>query len=210
VQAILGNSSAVSQFHMAARESADANRFEPGTAAFDAAKEATLQERVPNGALFDDKSRFLHFEGQYDFKNEIDVVDLQAGASFRQFQLRSNGTIFDDPDGRNINEFGGYLQASRALGDLRLTGSVRYDKNENFDGQFSPRISAVYGIGASHNLRASYQTGFRNPTTQGQYIDLNVINARLLGGLPYLAERYQITEDSYTIESVQNFTDRSF
>jgi iron complex outermembrane recepter protein len=208
VQAILGNSSAVSQFHMAARESADANRFEPGTAAFDAAKEATLQERVPNGALFDDKSRFLHFEGQYDFKNEIDVVDLQAGASFRQFQLRSNGTIFDDPDGRNINEFGGYLQASRALGDLRLTGSVRYDKNENFDGQFSPRISAVYGIGQSHNLRASYQTGFRNPTTQGQYIDLNVINARLLGGLPYLAERYQITEDSYTFESVQRFTDQ--
>jgi iron complex outermembrane recepter protein len=208
VQAILNNPGAVSQFHMAARQSADANRYEPGSAAFDAAKEATLEQRVPDGALFDDKSRFLHFEGQYDFKNEIDVVDLQAGASFRQFQLRSNGTIFDDPDGRNINEFGGYLQASRALGDLRLTGSVRYDKNENFDGQFSPRISAVYGVAPSHNLRASYQTGFRNPTTQGQYIDLNVINARLLGGLPYLAERYRITEDSYTMESVQQFTDQ--
>ncbi len=192
--------------HQFARSQADDGRFEPGTSQFDAAKEATLQQRVPDGALFDDNSRFLHFEGQYDFKNEIDVIDLQAGASFRQFQLRSNGTIFDDEGGRDINEYGGYLQASRALGDLRLTGSVRYDKNENFDGQFSPRISAVYGVGASHNFRASYQTGFRNPTTQGQYIDLNVINARLLGGLPYLAERYQITENSYTIESVQNFT----
>jgi hypothetical protein len=27
---------------------------------------------------------------------------------------------------------------------LKLTGSVRYDKSKNFDGNFSPRVSAVY------------------------------------------------------------------
>ena len=194
--------------HMFARNEADQGRFEPGTSEFDSAVAQALSQRVPDGALFDDKSRFLHFEGQYDFKNEIDFLDLQAGASFRQFNLRSNGTIFDDEGGRNINEYGGYLQASRALGTLRLTGSVRYDKNENFDGQFSPRISAVYRAGESHNFRGSFQTGFRNPTTQGQYIDLNVITARLIGGLPYLAERYQITNNSFTMESVQEFTDQ--
>ncbi len=208
VNAMLNDPDVMSQIHMAARQNADEGRFEPGTPEFNAAKEATLQQRVPNGALFDDKSRFFHYEGQYDFKNEIDFVDLQAGATFRQFQLRSNGTIFDDEGGRNINEFGGYLQASRAIDRLRLTGSIRYDKNENFDGQFSPRISAVLGLGQGHNIRGSFQTGFRNPTTQGQYIDLNVINARLIGGLPFLAERYQITDNSYTMESVQNFTNQ--
>lgn len=208
VSGILNNPGFVSQIHEAARANADQGRYDPGTPQFEAARNAALVGRVPDGALFDDKSRFFHYEGQYDFKNEIDFADIQVGAGFKQFQLRSNGTIFDDEGGRNINEYGAYLQASRAIDMLRLTGSVRYDKNENFDGQFSPRISAVLGLGETHNVRGSFQTGFRNPTTQGQYIDLNVITARLLGGLPYLAEAYNITQDTYTFESVQAFSNQ--
>ncbi len=210
VNAILNNPQAVAQLHSAARSTADANRIQPGTDAFDTAYENALADVVPNGARFDDQSRFLHVEGLYNFKNEISFVDLQVGASYRQYQLRSNGTIFDDADGGvDINEFGGFLQASKALLDdrLQLTGSIRYDKNENFDGQFNPRISAVVKVADSHNIRASYQTGFRNPTTQGQYIDLNVLTARLLGGLPYLADKYNVTQSSYTLESVERFTD---
>jgi iron complex outermembrane recepter protein len=217
VQQLLSDPNLVSTLHNWGRNGggplgltgADANRFEPGTQQFEAAKEAALQGTVPDGARFNDKSRFLHTEGLYDFKNEIDFVDLQMGLSFRQYQLRSNGTIFDDADGGvNINEYGGFIQAGRSLFEdrLRLTGSVRYDKNENFDGQFNPRISTVIRAADGHNIRASYQTGFRNPTTQGQYIDLNVLTARLLGGLPYLAERYNITENAFTLESVERFT----
>jgi len=209
VSALLNNPAVLQQLHAAARGAADANRFEPGTQAFEDAKETALSAVVPNGGLFDDQSRFLHVEGQYDFKNEIDFIDLQIGLSYRQYQLRSNGTIFDDADGGvNINEYGGYMQASRAVFDdrLKLTGSLRYDKNENFDGQFNPRISSVFKLTDSQNIRASYQTGFRNPTTQGQYIDLNVLTARLLGGLPFLAEKYNVTENAFTLESVERFT----
>ncbi|MGK7369299.1 MAG: TonB-dependent receptor, partial [Candidatus Halalkalibacterium sp. M3_1C_030] len=209
VQAILSDPALVSQFHMAARNTADANRFAPGSSQFNTAVENAQSDVIPNGALFDDASRFYHVEGLYDFKNEIDVVSLQVGASFRQYQLRSNGTIFDDADGGiDINEWGAFLQASRALAEdrVKLTGSIRYDKNENFDGEFSPRISSVFTVAPNHNVRASFQTGFRNPTTQGQYIDLNVITARLLGGLPQFAEKYNITENAYTFGSVQNFT----
>ena len=209
VQALLSNPSTLSNLHNAARMSSDANRFEPGSTAFNSAREAALEGTVPNGARFDDKSRFLHAEGQYDFKNEIDFVDLQVGLSYRQYQLRSNGTIFDDGDGGvDIGEYGGYLQAAKSLLDdrVKLTGSVRYDKNENFDGQFNPRISSVFRVADGHNVRASYQTGFRNPTTQGQYIDLNVLTARLLGGLPYLAEKYNVTENGYTLEAVEQYT----
>jgi len=209
VSALLNNPAVLQQLHSAARGAADANRFEPGTQAFEDAKETALSAVVPNGGLFDDQSRFLHVEGQYDFKNEIDFIDLQIGLSYRQYQLRSNGTIFDDADGGvNINEYGGYMQASRAVFDdrLKLTGSLRYDKNENFDGQFNPRISSVFKLTDSQNIRASYQTGFRNPTTQGQYIDLNVLTARLLGGLPFLAEKYNVTENAFTLESVERFT----
>ncbi|MAO65165.1 MAG: TonB-dependent receptor [Balneola sp.] len=208
VNAILSNPNFVNQFHIAARGAADANRYQPGTAAFEAAKEGALEGVVPAGARFDDKSRFFHTEGQYDFKNEIDFMDLQAGLSFRQYQLRSNGTIFDDDGGVEINEFGGYVQGSKSVFDDRvdLTASLRYDKNENFDGQFNPRLSTVINVAENQNIRASYQTGFRNPTTQGQYIDLNVLTARLLGGLPFLAEKYSITENAFTLESVNQFT----
>ncbi len=218
VQALLSNSQVLSNLHKWSRDGnpqlgitgADANRFEPGTQAFDDAKANALSDVIPGGAMFNDNSRFLHTEGIYNFKNEITFVDLQLGLSFRQYQLRSNGTIFDDGDGGvNINEYGGFLQASRSLFEdrLRLTGSLRYDKNENFDGQFNPRISSVFRVTENQNIRASYQTGFRNPTTQGQYIDLNVLTARLLGGLPYLAEKYNVTESAFTLESVERFTD---
>jgi outer membrane receptor for ferrienterochelin and colicin len=30
---------------------------------------------------------------------------------------------------------------------FKLTGSIRFDKNENFEGQFSPRLSGVYTEG---------------------------------------------------------------
>src|SRR5699024_4747815 len=209
VGAINSNPEALSSIFKAARDNADASRLKPGTAGFKEAKEAALENTIPTGARFNDNSRFYHVEGQYNLENHIDFVDLLIGASFRQFQLRSNGTIFDDADGGvNINEWATYLQAKKSLFDdrLDLTGSIRYDKNENFDGQFSPRISGVVTVADGHNFRGSFQTGFRNPDTQAQYIDLNVVNARLLGGLPKFAEKYEITKNAYTLESVQEFT----
>ena len=210
IQMILSNPNIVNNLHNAARASADANRFEPGTPEFENAKQIALDGVVPQGARFNDQSRFLHVEGQYDFKNEIDFVDLQVGLSLRQYQLRSNGTIFADADGGiDINEYGGYIQAAKSLLDdrLRLTGSLRYDKNENFDGQINPRISSVIRIADSQNIRASYQTGFRNPTTQGQYIDLDVLTARLLGGLSETVAPYNVTENAFTMQSVDRFTE---
>jgi len=213
VQALLSDPNILANLHNSARAAAEnypgAVRIMPGSQEFIAARDAALEGTVPQGARFNDKSRFLHSEGQYDFKNEIDFIDLQVGLSFRQYQLRSNGTIFADGDSAiNINEYGGYLQAAKSLFDdrWRLTGSLRYDKNENFDGQFNPRISSVLKVADGHNIRTSYQTGFRNPTTQGQYIDLNVLTARLLGGLPEVVAPYDVTTNAFTLESVERFT----
>src|SRR5690606_22832431 len=73
--------------------------------------------------------------------------------------------------------------------------SIRYDKNENFAGQFSPRISGVYTVAEDHNIRASFQHGFRIPTTQNQYIDLLTPQARLIGGLPLFRNKYNMIEN---------------
>ncbi|WP_449566798.1 TonB-dependent receptor [Litoribacter ruber] len=194
--------------HEFARGIADQGRFLPGTPEFEAAKADVQGNVIPQGSLFNDQSRMYMAEGQYDFKNEIDFMDLQVGASYRVYDLRSNGTIFADVEGNDITieEYGAFAQASKRVLDdrLKLTGSIRYDKNENFDGQFSPRISGVWTQGNS-NVRLSYQTGFRMPTTQAQHIDLNVVSARLIGGLPFYRDKYNVFENAYTIESVNNY-----
>ncbi len=169
-------------------------------AEFQRIKEEELDGTIPFGPKFSDATKMYQADAQYDFKNQIDFMEFQAGGSYRIFDLRSEGTIFPDQDGGiQINEFGAYVQFGKNVtDDLKLSGSVRFDKNENFDGQVNPRISAVYTVANDHNIRASFQTGFRNPTTQGQFIDLNTISTRLLGGLQSNYDRYELDRTSST------------
>jgi outer membrane cobalamin receptor len=109
--------------------------------------------------------------------------------------MNSDGTIFTDYDGPiRYDEYGVYSQVQKKFMDdrLKFTGSVRYDKSQNFDGFYSPRVSFVYSAGAAkkHNFRASYQTGFRNPTTQDQYIGLDLGPFALIGSAPDNLSRF--------------------
>jgi iron complex outermembrane receptor protein len=209
------------QAHLAARIFADSDndgpgddqaRFEPGSPEFKAAKKKARSSVIPGGSLFDDKTQLYHAEGQYNFKNQIDFMDLMIGASYRLYDLNSNGTIFADTAGNDITiqEVGAYIQAAKKVLDdkLKITGSLRYDKNENFDAQLNPRLSAVYSVTPNSNFRVAFQTGFRNPTTQGQHIDLNVLTYRLLGGLPQYAKKYNVFENAYTLASVNRYIAR--
>jgi iron complex outermembrane receptor protein len=185
-----------------ARSTVDSKfHLDPNSANFQQIKAKALNGTVPTGPRFNDKTNLYHGEFQYDFKNDIKFMDLQVGGSVRLYDLNSNGTIFDDGDHNiTIEEHGAYAQAGRWFGNrkIRLSGSVRYDKNQNFKGRVNPRISAVYKVGQNHNLRISYQTGFRIPSTQGQHIDLNVLSSRLLGGLQRYADKYDIVRTSTT------------
>jgi outer membrane receptor protein involved in Fe transport len=193
--------------HMYARTRADQNRYQVGSATFETTKKNFKNgATIPIGPRFDDATLMHHAEGQYDFKNQIDFMELQVGGSYRLFDLNSNGTIFDDKvQNVTIEEYGGYVQAGKWLGDrkFKLSGSVRYDKNQNFKGRVNPRISGVFKAGQNHNIRLSYQTGFRIPSTQGQHIDLDILSARLIGGLPRYAEKYDIIRSS---QSGQNLS----
>lgn len=204
-----GTTAQMEAAHTAARAAADVGRFAEGSSEFNQAKNNARKDVIPNGSLFDDQTKLYHAEGQFNFKNQIDFMELIAGASYRLYDLNSNGTIFADTAGNDITiqEVGAYVQASKKLlnDKFKLTGSLRFDKNENFDEQFNPRISGVYSFTPNQNFRVSYQTGFRNPTTQGQHIDLNVLTYRLLGGLPQYAQRYNVFENAYTVASVNRY-----
>jgi iron complex outermembrane receptor protein len=188
--AILGGATE-EEAHRIARQGADTGRLLPGTSEFQ-----TVFDRVTNdpdlatGSRFQDNSKIYHSDVNYNFSHLWDWAEVQLGGSYRQYELNSFGTIYTDNDGPiNYSEVGIYTQIQKSLElsdavKLKLTGSLRYDKNELFDAFFSPRFSAGFTINDNHNIRGSFQTGFRNPTTQDLYIGLDVGRAILIGGAP--------------------------
>src|SRR6056297_1472339 len=201
----------IEEAHGAARAAGRAAQPQPGSAdfkeLFDEIRDIPISE---GGAKFLDQTGMWHAEGQYNFSEYIDPnsVELIAGANVRRYSLNSEGTLFAlDENGEEfqLDEFGTYVQASKSVFDDRvdLQGSLRYDKHQDFDGQFSPRFSAVFSITDNQNIRASFQRGFRIPSTQNQLIDLDVVSRRLLGNNEVIIDRYLIEENvTYRSESV--------
>ena len=184
------------QAHAAARAAADTGRLIPGTPAFQSAfNKITNDGDLTTGAKFIDNTKFRHVNGNYNLAHLIDDwADLQIGGSFREYVLNSSGTIFTDIDGPiSYNEYGAYLQLQKKFLDdrFKFTGSARYDKNEFFDGFLSPRLSLAYTAGErrNHNIRASVQQGFRNPSTQDLFIGLDAAAAILVGSAPSNLDR---------------------
>jgi len=188
--------------HAAARAAADTGRLIPGTPQFEAAFNKVINDGDLNtGAKFIDNTKLRHADANYNLSHLLnDAVDLQVGGSYRRYELSSGGTIFTDIDGPiKYDEYGTYAQLQGKVFDERLkyTVSGRFDKNEFFDGFFSPRASLVYTLGENrnHNLRASVQKGFRNPTTQDLFIGLNAGRAILVGSAPDNLDRDVRTYD---------------
>ena len=185
--------------HAFARTQADTGRFEPGSDQFNnALNKITADGDLTTGSKFTDNSKLYHADANYNLSHLIDFADIMVGGSWRQYSLNSAGTIYTDGDGAiNYEEIGAYVQVQKQLMDerLKLTGSVRYDKNEFFDGFVSPRVSFVYAAdeNSRHNIRGSFQTGFRNPSTQDLFIGLNAGRAILVGSAPSNLDRYTAT-----------------
>ena len=200
-----------------ARAYADRNRPAPGTQAFTDlmnSVRANFFQKTPTGtwasptgaalpvqggASFYDNSKLWHSEFYYNFK-KIQWAEVVVGGNYRQYDLFSNGTIFNEApaDGVNfqrikINQYGIYTQISKTVIDkLKLTASVRYDKSDNFEGHPTPRISAVYSVNQNNSFRASFQTGFRIPDTQAQYIFFPSSSGTLLGSVEANAAQYGV------------------
>ena len=193
------------QAHAAARAQAETGRILPGTPEFQAALNNTINDpNLLTGSKFQDASKYYHADGNYNLSHLIDFAEIQVGGSYRRYNLNSSGSIYTDSDGPiDYSEFGIYTQIQKNLElkeglDLKLTGSIRYDKSEFFDGFLSPRLSAGLTINRNHNIRASVQTGFRNPTTQDLFIGLDTGQEVLIGSAIDNLDRY---DDDYPVST---------
>lgn len=190
-----------------ARATADQGRPEYNSTtfknSFDSIRSLTLAE---GGAKLVDHSSLYSVEGNYNLsKYTSNVADVLVGAMYKNYVLNSDGNLFADAPGSpiNVSEWGAFAQATRKLGSkIKLAVSGRYDKNQNFKGRFTPRATATYKLAEFNHVRLSYQTAYRFPSNQQQYIDLGVgSGVRLLGGNEIFKTKYNFSNQLYDLNS---------
>ncbi len=196
--------------HAAARAAADQGRFLPGSPQFNSAFNTSVNTPISKGgSQFADKSSLYQFEGQYHFSQFEKVLNVLVGGDYRTYHLNSKNTIFYEPNGPiNIGEYGAYIQLQKSLlhDMLKLSASGRYDKSENFQGIFTPRITASVAVVKDNNIRLSYQQASRFPDNEDQWINLQTPGSIFIGCLPVFNDLYHFdTNPVYTAESVVNF-----
>ncbi len=203
----------------AARNAADAGKPMPGTAAFQSSFDKLISTNSNvatglgvNGVRLLDNSGMYHAEGMYNFKKILpEMLEVVTGASFRKYNLLTEGTVFPR-DGKGneftMNEIGWYLQASPKLKindkmTFKPTVAVRYDKNQFFKGGLTPRISGVFTWG-EHNIRASWQSAFRNPSPN-QLLSDGIGSAEVGGSRTAVESAQLLTNQGYYEASVLKY-----
>lgn len=212
-QWLVDNNALLTQWHNESAAHADAGAqtlnsqavpfFEPGTARFEeefGRISSTL--RGQGGTKFFDQSSLYHLHGEYVFTPTW-IDRITVGANGRLYTPKSQGTVFSDGPGNEAitnREVGAYLGAEKSLADnrVKVQGTIRADKNENFDLLLSPAASIVYTPSKNNFFRASFSSAIRNPTLSDQYLSLNVGPAILSGNL-------NGAQNLVTVESLSDF-----
>ncbi len=196
------------QAHNAARAVADIGRPPAGSPEFKQLFDKVRSIPISKGGgLFVDKTNLYNVEGQYNLTPYTEkFADIILGANIKRYVLNSEGTLFADSTGKiPINEYGAYLQLTKHLlnDKLRFIASARYDKNDNFAGKFTPRLSLVIKVAEDNNIRLSYQSAYRFASTQQQYINLRIgANTLLIGGVPSFIDFYHLrTNPVYNVDA---------
>ena len=200
------NTSLIIANHNIVRELTDSQtgRLVPGSDAFkEAFNEITSKTALEGGTGFYDKSALNHIHGEYFLLNNH-INKLKIGGNFREYQPDTKGSLFmDTTDMISNTEIGFYIGFERKNNLGSLSATLRGDKNENFELNYSPAISLVLTPNEKDVIRFSLSSAIRNPTLSDQYLYYNVGRAILIGNLNGHGTDYG--ENLVTIESLVNY-----
>ncbi|GAA4032902.1 TonB-dependent receptor [Hymenobacter glaciei] len=212
----------VPQALAAARAAADGGRLQPGTDAF-RQRLGQLQD-INNwdvGAALRVRASLAHAEAQVNLAEALRRngsalpanLDLLAGTDSRTYIVTPDGNYFINPnpgqdplhDNLTYSKTGGFVQiGGRFFGEkLRLTTTLRADKNDYFDLKFNPRFTAVLSPTPRHNFRLSYQSGYRFPSLFEGFSNVNSGQVKRIGGLRVMSDG--VFENSYLRSSIDRF-----
>jgi len=192
--------------HAAGRTAANANMLVPGSPEFNAAYDQITKTPIADGgSVVLDNTSSNSIEANYDLSDLVNGFDMVIGGSYREYVLRSDGTLFTDYDGPiKTSETGLFASVQKDIfdGAVSLNGALRYDKAQNYEGSFTPRVGALINLAPRHNVRFSYQTAMRTPTMQDMYIGLgsgsqNGFPVVLFGSSPDSVERFVYEHNTF-------------
>ena len=192
--------------HAAGRTAANANMLVPGSSEFNAAYDQITKTPIADGgSVVLDNTSSNSIEANYDLSDLVNGFDMVIGGSYREYVLRSDGTLFTDYDGPiKTSETGLFASVQKDIfdGAVSLNGALRYDKAQNYEGSFTPRVGALINLAPRHNVRFSYQTAMRTPTMQDMYIGLgsgsqNGFPVVLFGSSPDSVERFVYEHNTF-------------
>jgi outer membrane receptor protein involved in Fe transport len=202
-----------------ARRTADQGRLQPGTAAF----RNTLNELADinnwdQGAALRVKDNLVHAEAQLDIAEAIGRtfkqhtgLEILAGADYQSYIIQPDGNYFINPaSGRTFETFtykktGGFLQVGENLFNevLKLTATLRADKNDYFRLKYNPRLTAVLTPGNNQSFRMSYQSGSRFPSIFEAFSNVNSGGVKRVGGLKVMSDG--VFENAFLRSSIDRF-----
>ncbi len=209
--------STVAEAHHLARAQVDAGRPQPGTEDFQNLIDTLRNINDWNyGAALRVQSRMFHIEGQINLTEKLlrsfrskTGLEILMGFDHRTYIIIPDGNYFINPteEGKNLlyGKSGAFIQASKSLlrEKLKLGATLRADKNEYYSLKWNPRFTAVYSPTYAHNIRFSYQNGYRFPSVFEAFSNVNSGGVKRVGGLPIMSNG--IFENAYKRVSIDAF-----
>ena len=202
-----------------ARAAADMGRLQPGTTAFKNTLNALASiNNWDQGAALRVKDKLVHGEAQADISKvlggnfkENTGLDLLVGADYQAYIIKPDGNYFINPaEGKTFETFsygktGGFAQAGKTLfnGLLKLSATLRIDKNDYFDVKYNPRVAAVITPGNGQSIRMSFQSGSRFPSIFEAFSNVNSGGVKRVGGLKVMSNG--VFENAYLRSSIDKF-----
>ncbi|MAZ30459.1 MAG: TonB-dependent receptor [Flavobacteriales bacterium] len=173
-------------------------KFDLGLNKFVVGANARMYAPNSNGSIFDDgyiqsyKNIYsLDDQGNQIVNYDTTLVNVSTNPFVPVFEeiidssyVFTIDTIVNTIDITN-KEYGVYMGYNRDFlsNTLKLAGSIRMDKNQNFDYLISPAASIVYTPSEKDVIRVSLSSAIRNPTLTDQYLNYNAGQGILLGNL---------------------------
>ncbi|PHN06531.1 TonB-dependent receptor [Flavilitoribacter nigricans] len=142
-----------------------------------------------NGALFQDDSRRLNAEAQYN--NSFGSLDLIGGVQYQLDKANSLGSyLLDNGQSIDISQLGAYAHLTYNFGSgWRLLAAARADNHEIYDFNFVPKFG-ILKVGDRGTWRLTYGKGIAAPTILNMFGDL--FAGLILGN----AEGFTLTDGS--------------
>jgi outer membrane receptor protein involved in Fe transport len=123
------------------------------------------QYSLVSGLALEERSDIFHLEGQQNWNFQADRGRIVYGASYRNTQVNTSGTLMDPiNDDRSDDYYSAYGQVEyKLIPQLRIVGAGRVDDGTLFETQFSPKGALVFSPNESHSFRFSVNRAFQTP-----------------------------------------------